>query len=164
MLSMIVQLILLMLLVGSATAEDNRFVFFDMTVKDNHSGLTWTRDAHLGLRDWNSAFDFVNELNSAKYAGYDDWKLPSKEQLMTLSTYAHILEYDVMEGTRTPAELFNKMGFYKVVEDCYWSSSNDAFEIKFAWCVYMGDGTPCNPNKYERFYVWPVRCDQKIAR
>lgn len=157
---MIVESLLLVFMTGFAFADDSRFIFFDMTVKDTHSGLIWTRDAHLGKCNWNGAFDFVNELNRTKYAGYNDWRLPNKEQLMTLSTYAHSLEYNGIDGTRTPAGLFNNIGFYKVVEDCYWSSSKDPFEIKFAWCVYMGDGTLCNPNKYDQSYIWPVRTGQ----
>jgi hypothetical protein len=160
MMRMIVELLLLVLLTGSAFADDSRFIFFDTTVMDKHSGLIWTRDAHLTKQDWEGAFDFVNELNRTKYGGCNDWRLPNKEQLMMLSTYAHSFGYNGINGTRTPAGLFNQLGFYKVAEDCYWSSSNDSFEIKFAWCVYMGDGTLCNPNKYEKFYIWPVRGGQ----
>ena len=152
--------VVLFLLAGSAWADDSRFIFSETTVKDKQTDLIWTRDAHLGKCDWDGAFEFVNELNRTKYAGYNDWKLPNKEQLMTLSAYAHSLECTGMEGARTPAALFKQIGFNKVVEDCYWSSSGDAFEIRFAWCVYMGDGTLCNPNKYEKLYIWPVRGGQ----
>jgi hypothetical protein len=159
-LQLIVKTVLLLLLAGSAWADNSRFLFFESTVKDKHSGLTWTRDAHLGKCDWDGAFEFVNELNRSKFAGYNDWRLPDKEQLLILSSYAHSLGCTGMEGAHTPAALFNQIGFHKVVEDCYWSSSGDAFEIKFAWCVYMGDGTLCNPNKYEKLYIWPVRGGQ----
>jgi hypothetical protein len=68
MLSIIIELLLLVLLTGSgsAFADESRFIFFDMTVEDKHSGLIWTRDARLGQRDWDGAFAFVNELNRTR--------------------------------------------------------------------------------------------------
>ena len=64
-------------------AGDDRFVFSQKTVTDQRTGLTWTRDADMGLRDWNGAFELVEMLNKKNYAGFHDWRLPSKEEAET---------------------------------------------------------------------------------
>lgn len=156
---MIVGSLMVILWVGTAFA-DNRFVFSEKTVKDKRTGLIWTRDANLGKRDWNGAFELVKELNGKKYAGFKDWRLPSKDELETLATYAKGLGYDGNTDTRRPSILFNQMGFYDVQGVFYWSSSSYAGNANDAWGVYMSDGGVASPNKTGDGYVWPVRGGQ----
>ena len=140
---------------------DSRFVFSDKTVKDKRTGLVWTRDANLGRWDWNGAFELVKELNRKKYAGFKDWRLPSKEELETLATYAAKgLGYNGNSDTRRPYQLFNQMGFYDVQANYYWSSSSYADDAYGAWFVSMYDDYVNVYLKASGFYVWPVRGGQ----
>jgi hypothetical protein len=152
--------LLLALWVGVVLADDSRYVFANQTVTDERTKLIWTRDANLGQCSWEGSFGKIKELNETQYAGYKDWRLPNKNELMTLATYALTLGYNGNQGEHTPAELLNQIGFYNVMGGCYWSSNNDIFEIKYAWCIYMGDGSLNNPEKYTLSYIWPVRGGQ----
>ena len=140
--------------IGTACA-DNRFVFSDKTVKDKRTGLIWTRDANLGKRDWKGAFELVKELNSKKYAGFKDWRLPSKDEVKSLGDYARGLGYDSSTDTRRPYQLFNQMGFYEVQAGGYWSGTEN--DNDNAWNVNMNNGNVNNNNKDNDNYVWPVR-------
>ena len=138
-------------------AGDDRFVFSQKTVTDQRTGLTWTRDADMGLRDWNGAFELVEILNKKNYAGFHDWRLPSKEEAETLASYARGSGYNSASDARRPYRLFNKMGFHHVQNGHYWSSSTNVTDIEYAWLLGMNNGTVENLSKQFPSYVWPVR-------
>ena len=138
-------------------ADDNRFVFSQKTVKDQRTGLTWTRDANIGMRDWNGAFELVKTLNKKNYAGFHDWRLPSKEEVETLAAYARGAGYNSASDARRPYRLFNKMGFHNVKNDHYWSSSTVITDTDYAWLLGMNNGYVENLSKQFPSYVWPVR-------
>ena len=51
-------------------------------VMDNLTGLMWTRDANMfGQRTWQQALD---DCNGLEFAGYDDWRLPNRRELLSL--------------------------------------------------------------------------------
>ena len=55
----------------------------DKVVIDNATGLMW----HQGGSDdmeWNKAKEWVEDLNSDGYAGYNDWRLPTLEEAVSL--------------------------------------------------------------------------------
>ena len=138
-------------------ADDNRFVFSRKTVTDQRTGLTWTRDANIGMRDWNGAFELVKTLNKKNYAGFHDWRLPSKEEVETLAAYARECKYNSTSDARRPYRLFNKMGFQNVQNGHYWSSSTVITDIEYAWLLGMNNGYVENLSKQFPSYVWPVR-------
>jgi hypothetical protein len=141
----------------AAFAGDNRFVFSQKTVTDKRTGLTWTRDANMGQRDWNGAFELVKMLNKKKYAGSNDWRLPSKEEVETLASHARRSGYNSASDARRPYRLFNKMGFHNVQNGHYWSSSTNVTDIEYAWLLGMNNGYVENLSKQFPSYVWPVR-------
>ena len=143
--------------IGTACA-DNRFVFSDKTVKDKRIDLIWTQNANLGKRDWKGAFKLVKELNAKKYAGFKDWRLPSKDEVKSLGDYARSLGDDGSTNTRKPYQLFNQMGFYEVQAGYYWSGTEYGFVS--AWGVSMVNGSVGNDFKDGGNYVWPVRSGQ----
>lgn len=141
----------------AAFADDNRFVFSQKTVTDKRTGLAWTRDANMGQRDWNGVFELVKMLNKKKYAGFNDWRLPSKEEVETLTSYARGSGYNSASDARRPYRLFNKMGFHNVQNGHYWSSSTNVTDIEYAWLLGMNNGYVENLSKQFPSYVWPVR-------
>lgn len=59
----------------------------DGTVTDNQAGLMWTKtDTMNEMGKWVNyieGVDYARALNEKKFAGYDDWRLPSKDELST---------------------------------------------------------------------------------
>jgi hypothetical protein len=150
--------VVLTLWVGAAFADDNRFVFSDLTVRDKGTGLIWARDANLGNRNLNYAFELVKELNHKKYAGYKDWRLPSFEELKSLLDFAKELGFaDGESTTHRPYHLFNQMGFYDVQAGHYWSSTIDEKLPDMGNGVGMEYGEVGMVRKAAPLGIWPVR-------
>lgn len=60
----------------------------DSTVTDTASGLMWAKtDTMNDLEKWVNyieAKDYVRLLREKKFAGYDDWRLPQRDEMPTL--------------------------------------------------------------------------------
>ncbi len=70
-------------------AEQERFVDNgDGTVTDRETDLMWKKtDSMIDLKKWvnyQESVDYVRELKEAKFAGYDDWRLPARDEMKTL--------------------------------------------------------------------------------
>ena len=59
----------------------------DGTVTDVQAGLMWTRtDTMNEMGKWVNymeSMDYIRALNEKKFAGYEDWRLPAKDELST---------------------------------------------------------------------------------
>jgi hypothetical protein len=152
-------LLIIGLWAGAICADDGRFIFLDLTVKDNNTGLIWIRNGNLGRQSRDGANKLVEELNRNKYAGHEDWRLPTAKELESLVKYAKSLGYD--RSPKGPYKLFNEMGFYDVQSSIYWSSSTSIF-MTFSggsWGVSMDNGSSDYNNKTNKINIWPVRED-----
>ena len=56
----------------------------DETLTDNVTGLMWQKGGSLELLDNRSAKEYIKQLNSQRFAGYSDWRMPTIEELMSL--------------------------------------------------------------------------------
>lgn len=141
----------------TAFADDSRFAFSRKTVEDKNTGLTWTRAADLGRLDWFGASDLVNGLNAKEYGGFKDWRLPSKDELNTLLTYAMRSDHPGGSDARSPYQLFRQLGFNDVQNYWYWTSSSYEGNMAYAWVVSMYNSAARGESKDRSYNVWPVR-------
>ncbi|HDP81023.1 MAG TPA: DUF1566 domain-containing protein [Spirochaetes bacterium] len=112
----------------------------DYTTKDNLTGLVWKScsqgwdgaacandNADLNTYNWADALTACTALNSlnsgAGYAGRITWRLPTIEELSTLTNY----------GTTIPTT--DVGSFPGTQTSSYWSSSNPISIAGHAWCV-----------------------------
>lgn len=54
------------------------------TIEDRATGLVWQRGGSRYPVTWDDAHDYVDRLNTEKFAGKTDWRLPSVDELKTL--------------------------------------------------------------------------------
>jgi hypothetical protein len=108
------------------------------------TGQRWTRDSNLagGEVTWQQAQDFVKQINSKKFAGRQDWRLPSRDDLRAMAKY---LNSDNSQTDGITAEA-----------DFYWSATTGDFEPDYADAVNMADGSVDSQSKSDYNYVWPV--------
>lgn len=148
-------------------SASKRFVFSELTVRDKYSGLTWTRNGNLGDCYWKEAAKLIRELNSNKYGGFNNWRLPSKNELVSLKDYVYKANNDPTHASLDSA--FHEMGFLNIEHGSYWTSSSvykktihyyqiPPLRVYNVWCVDMGNGNVAEWDR-EDFgrYVWPVR-------
>lgn len=116
-------------------ARDERFTFYDLVARDKKSGLVWTKNADLfGMITWERACNAVNELNEKGFAEYNDWRIPTLDEILTLfdvdlNKNAELADdedeyYDEVECVEIPPYMkIESQGFSSVVSDSYWTSS-----------------------------------------
>ena len=60
----------------------------DETVSDRKTGLMWKKtDTMIDLKKWvnyQDSVDYVRELKEKRFAGYNDWRLPTKDEMYSL--------------------------------------------------------------------------------
>ncbi len=111
-------------------------------VRDNVTGLIWenkTTDGSIHDADkrysWHDARNvFISQLNASKFGGYDDWRLPSMEELRSIMDYG--------QEQRINAEYFpnTRSEFYWSSSSYYWSSSGVVKSSSLAWRSNFGGG------------------------
>jgi hypothetical protein len=141
----------------------------DGTVSDRRSALRWEKLSNDGSihdkdngYDWDDAFGKIDDLNTAAFAGFTDWRLPNESELSTL----------VNRGTVFPAvnaEFSNGCTAGCTVLTCsctvaasmiFWSSTsyvNGVDGPKSAWLVNFFDGTAYVAPKTDTNHVRAVR-------
>lgn len=93
----------------------------DLVVRDARTGLVW-QGTPLASGTRSQAINYCDGLT---YAGYDDWRVPTKKTLMSLVNYA--IAQPASDFPGMPTEVF-------------WSSSSHAPLAANAWRVDFGDG------------------------
>ena len=56
----------------------------DGTVIDGETNLVWQKDPAPERITWPEAQQYVGQLNAESFAGHNDWRLPTNEELLTL--------------------------------------------------------------------------------
>lgn len=116
-------------------------------VTDAKSGLMWQddEDANSIEMDWQSAVEYCQEYT---LDGYEDWHLPSAEELLTITD----------KSLYSPAI---KKEFNNIVSKKYWSSSSSAKDEIFAWSVDFKVGRTSTPDdKMSEHFVRCARISQ----
>ena len=151
---------LVMLLAGTTVADDGRFTFSGLTVKDKLTGLIWTRDANLGKLDWGRALELVSTLNGKTYAGVRNWRLPSREEVRALMQYAMSAGCGGGQDRLSPYNFFNAIGFSNVQLCEYVTSNPQEAETPYTCVISTYDGMERNEDKEHEFCVWPVHAGE----
>lgn len=127
-------------------------------VTDNQTGLMWQDEdytdeeqqnfgvnkSHGKVLDWYKAVEYANNL---RLGGYDDWRLPTRDELLS-----------IVDKSRVPS---TKTIFQNVVPSGYWSFSPVANFSSRAWFVMFCYGHDGMYDKSFSFYVRCVRCSGK---
>lgn len=108
---------------------------------DGKTKLMWQDDVSVKStsKNWQDAIRYCNNL---EFAGYSDWRLPSRMELLNIAD----------KSKYNPAI---KSGFQNVASDVYWSSSPEASDSSSAWFVYFKNGYGSSTTK---LYDCLVRC------
>jgi len=126
----------------------------DGTVSDIDTGLMWQQCSHgqtssgsgcsgtAVSRTWSQAFAYIESLNDAAYLGYEDWRLPTSNELQSLFDY----------GRSNPSTVFPNTSSVG-----YWSSTIQSNNAGYAWYAHFQYGEVYSTSKNSGYYVRAVR-------
>jgi hypothetical protein len=113
---------------------------------DNATGLTWTRGyAAKGEVTHAKAETAIKKLNEKKFAGFDDWRLPTVPELFGLvdrTRYAPAIDTDAFESGEW---------------DWVWTSESLASSSDYVWVVNVSYGLVNGSPRYTNAFVRAVR-------
>ncbi|MBF0529661.1 MAG: DUF1566 domain-containing protein, partial [Deltaproteobacteria bacterium] len=134
-----------------------RFTTEGNVVHDHLTGLVWTRSADLagGTVNWLEALRTIDALNQQYFAGFDNWRLPTINELESL-TDASRHRPALPEGHpfETPGQT-------------YCSSTTSAYEPDWVMVLHMDKGAVgVGQKKSKSYYVWSVvrRGEERAGR
>jgi len=96
-------------------------------VHDEATGLTWQQSGSLNYTSFADAEKYVRDLNAKKLAGYDNWRLPTLEEAMSL-----------IEPKEPDSDLYIDLLFDRKQS---WIWTADRYSAGRAWYVYFGNGS-----------------------
>lgn len=123
-------------------------------VFDNNTGLYWEvkssdpEDVNFceDTYTWDDAQKvYVKKLNDEKYGGFNDWRLPNKDELRSIIDYSRTnpaVNTDYFENCKT---------------DDYWTSMTYEMQPYFGWVLFFGFGSGIAKSKNAKRYVIAVR-------
>lgn len=137
----------------------------DGTIADLNTGLVWEKKSDDGSQHdkddvytWDAAFSVhIAALNTTRFAGYGDWRLPNAREIQTIVDYGM--------GTPAVAAEFNSacVSGCSVTQcsctalDNYWSSTTIDVERYGAWRLLFPDGDLHGGQKRDADAVRAVR-------
>lgn len=153
-------LCLMFCLLLTACAQKHSFVLMDTTVLDQSTGLVWTKNANpagkqLEWRSDENVYAFILKLNNDNYAGYADWRVPTKNEMESLILYAKSLGYEKERYETWPYQKLRQIGFTDVRDYDYWTSTRKSPGEMFVADLASGEVLPKPDTK--PYYLWPVR-------
>jgi hypothetical protein len=137
----------------------------DGTITDNNTGLVWEKksdDGSIHDKDttytWDNAFAVhVAGLNTANFAGHNDWRVPNIKELQSIVNYQNV-------SPAVSAAFNNNCVANCTVLTCsctassfYWSSTTVAGNPALAWGVGFDEGTVLRGLKSGSVFVRGVR-------
>lgn len=107
--------------VRGSQLEKPQFKITNEIIEDTTHNLIWTKDVNEVLSSWESALSYCQNL---EYGGYNNWRLPSINELASLIDYSQ----------KEPASLFPDL------TSTYFWSSTSANYIPNAWTIMFSTG------------------------
>jgi uncharacterized protein DUF1566/thrombospondin type 3 repeat protein len=113
----------------------------DSTVTDRATGLMWTQDDSAAGLDWEEALAWVQQMNTAKHLGYDDWRLPNAKELQS------ILDYTRSPDTTSSAAIDPVFNVTAILDEgggtnypFYWTSTTHVDGPPGEYAAYLAFG------------------------
>ncbi len=123
-------------------------------IRDNNTGLIWEVKSPIKgdinfIRDkftWYELKDnYIDVLNKHNYGGFNDWRIPNKEELRSIVDYSGILP------------TADKNFFPEIIPEFYWSLDTYGADTKLGWGIYFGYGCGICYLKTQPYYIRAVR-------
>jgi hypothetical protein len=130
---------------GQHSINNHWIINTDNTVTDTQTGLMWCRKSSTNILTWQNALSACEQYT---FANYDDWRLPSREELRTITVYQKY----------SPSA--DETIFPDIMSEFYWSGTTDVNKPNNAWGINFEKGKDESNNKTDTFLIRAVRGGQ----
>ncbi|KPA09862.1 protein containing DUF1566 [Candidatus Magnetomorum sp. HK-1] len=117
----------------------------DMTITDQSTSLMWQKSGSARYMKYTNAIKYVKELNNSEFAGYNDWRIPTLDELLSL-----------MEKQKK--KLHISVLFSSKQRWC-WTSDRLNYDMN-RWIVGFNYGKVAYDSQEQGSFVRAVRCIQ----
>lgn len=152
---------LALLILLSACSAPVRMAMQETTVIDTATGMIWMKNANLANKPlpWradDNVYAFIQNLNKSTFAGYADWRVPTRDEMNDLLKYAKkVGKYKVEKVETWPYQALRNLGFEDVKDYGYWTSTRESSSEMYIADFAIGKVTVKPEDK--PYYLWPVR-------
>ncbi|MDH3948624.1 MAG: DUF1566 domain-containing protein, partial [Gammaproteobacteria bacterium] len=134
---------------NSIRDRDNFFTWYDPTNERNY-GNPGARDGGRCKGDADcDTLAYTHAINQKRLCGFADWRLPVKDELLSLVEYHY--------GSKETKATINRKYFPHAVPSWYWSASSNPKRPDYAWFVLFRNGLALNALKQQPKHVRLVR-------
>lgn len=146
---------------GMTPSEGFRASFYAVnkqTIVETRTNLMWARNANIPIKPMkhNDAEKLIEKLNQTRFAGYNDWRIPSQKDFEELlffgkeagwgTAFAHFI-----------SDYLTTCGFSHVQSGNYWTSTTTETGIDRIYVANTWNGVIRPLTKTNYYYLWPVR-------
>jgi len=144
----------------AACATKPNFAIMEKVVVDQNTGITWAKNANMPgkpliWRGDDNVNAYITRLNETNFAGYADWRVPTRAEFEQLIDYAKGMGYEKDNMETWPYQKLLQLGFAGVRDYDYWTSTRYSPEEMFTADLANGRLRPKTENK--PYLLWPVR-------
>lgn len=138
----------------------------DGTIRDKRTALTWEKLSNDGsihdkdaVYSWSDAFQKIDDLNTAAFAGATDWRLPNESELETIVNRGNLLPSVSAEFSSACPSGCTVLTCSCTLsaDEVTWSSTTYVKTPSDAWLVNFYDGTAYTDAKSALHHVRAVR-------
>ena len=111
------------------------------TVTDRATGLMWSKTDSVKGMNWEQSLAWVQQMNTERYLGHDDWRMPSVKELQSIVDYTKSPDTSnspSIDPLFTCTKITNESG--KADYPYYWSGSTHIGQRGGAAAMYVAFG------------------------
>lgn len=145
-------------LTPSEGIREPHFAVSKLSIVDRQSQLMWSRSGSIAPKPMNhsDAHKALKQFNTERFAGYNDWRMPTREEFETLVTVGKQQGWG-SGFTRYISDYLTTCGFIAVQSGNYWTSSESAEQRGFFYAFNTWNGNSRTLESTNYYYLWPVR-------
>jgi hypothetical protein len=137
---------------GKGIRHDYKVQKGGKVIVDRTTGLMWEQSGSANSMVYEDTKDYIDKLNRDKFAGFDDWRMPTLEEAMSL-----------MESKQQNNNLFIDDKFDSK-QDWIWTADEVPGKPR-AWVVFFNSGDCYHSHvDYDKLFVRCVRSGQASGR